>query len=79
MIGNCEEAYEKHKDRLEVFSECDMLLGERKPPSPYYILNALGEGVFVRTNSRKKAQEVVDDLYGKGFYIIRKAIKASVS
>ena len=40
-------------------------------PSCFYIVDALGQYVFAKTKSRKIAQEVVDEEYGKGFYKVR--------
>lgn len=50
-----------------------------KPPCTYYVINAMDEGVFFRTNSRKTAREWADTLYGKDFYSISKSMRASVS
>jgi hypothetical protein len=40
-------------------------------PSCFYIRNALDEYVFIKTKSRKIAQETIDEEYGKGFYKVR--------
>lgn len=40
------------------------------PPSKFYILDAMGI-VFVKAINREKAQDIVDEEYGKGKYVIR--------
>lgn len=54
----------KDEDRL-VVSDIDT------PVSRFYIINALGEYLFIRCRSRKKAQEIIDKEYGKSFYTVR--------
>lgn len=39
-------------------------------PSKFYIIDAIGI-LFVKCSARGKAQEVVDEIYGKGKYTIR--------
>lgn len=43
---------------------------EFKPPSSFFIKNALGEYVYFHTRSRDVAQEECDKIYGKGHYRI---------
>lgn len=40
------------------------------PPATWFIKNALGTYVFIHTSSRAKAQEWVDEEYGKGRYTV---------
>ena len=49
-----------------------------KPPSRFYIVNAMGEGVYFKTHSRSKAREKADELYGAGKYSLRVEIKAAI-
>lgn len=42
-----------------------------KDPSNYYIVNAFGNRVYIKTTDRAKAQEKADEMYGKGFYNVR--------
>lgn len=42
-----------------------------KPPSRYYIVDAFGHLVFVKVRERSKAQQIIDEVYGRGFYKIR--------
>lgn len=44
---------------------------EGKYPSRYYIIDALGRYVFIKTNKKITAQEYVDDFYGHGKYSVR--------
>ena len=41
------------------------------PKGSFYILNALGQVVWLKTRSRVKAQEAVDEEYGKGKYTVK--------
>lgn len=45
------------------FSEWDFI-----PPGSYYIRNALGDFLFLKTSDRNLAQKHVDFVYGKGKY-----------
>lgn len=42
-----------------------------KDPSNYYIVNAFGNRVYIKTTDRAKAQEKADEIYGKNFYSVR--------
>ncbi len=59
-------------------SEEERMDDDFKPPSRFYIVNAMGEGVYFKTHTRSKAQEKSDDIYGKGKYTIRVEIHAAV-
>lgn len=39
-----------------------------KPPCTYYIKDALDDFVFIKTRSRKVAQELINNEYGAGKY-----------
>jgi hypothetical protein len=54
------------KEILVVWNDSD-----NRPPSCWYIVNCLGEKVYIRKRSRKDAQAVVDKEYGKGKYIVK--------
>jgi len=41
-----------------------------KPPCTFYIKDAMGDFVFVKTRNRKVAQELVNDEYGHGKYTV---------
>jgi hypothetical protein len=49
-----------------------------KPPSRFYIINAIGDAVYFKTNSRMRAQEEADKQYGRGKYSVRIEIRAGV-
>lgn len=50
------------------------------PPATFYILNAMGEYVFVHTASRAVAQEYIDSIYSKGRYkIVASKLQKTVS
>jgi len=40
-------------------------------PSRYYIVNAFGDYIFIKVRGRDKAQSIIDEVYGKGFYKVR--------
>lgn len=65
--------------KITVVPEEDRFKDETKHPSKYFVVNAFGDGVYFHTRSRLQAQEWADTLFGKGFYTVRAAIKASVS
>lgn len=48
-------------------------------PSNYYIRNALDQYVFIKTKSRERAQQAVDQEYGKGKYTVRSCDLAAKS
>lgn len=43
------------------------------PPSTFYVMDSLQNYTFIHTSQRAVAQEVVDEIYGKGRYTIRAA------
>lgn len=66
----------KHEKNVVVVSEETRLTDEFKPPTKYFIINAFGEAVHFKTRDRSKAQQWADEIYGKGHYVVREAIKA---
>lgn len=56
------------KTKITVVSFNDFMDDEFHKPSNYYIKNALGEYIFIHSRSREVAQEMCDDMYGKGQY-----------
>jgi len=65
---NIRREVQRMHERFIVKTQDDDL---EKPPSRYYIVDAFGHLVFVKVRSRGKAQEIIDEVYGKGFYKIR--------
>lgn len=49
--------------KYEQFTEWDFV-----PPGSYYIRDAIGNYIFLKTSNRKLAQEYIDTEYGKGKY-----------
>lgn len=50
---------------FEQFSAWDFI-----PPGTFYIRNALGDYLFLKTSNRKAAQDHVNEVYGKGRYTV---------
>ena len=49
----------------EGFGEWDFI-----PPGSFYIRNAMGNYLFLKTSDRAAAQSYVNELYGKGKYTV---------
>ena len=47
-----------------------------KAPTKFYIIDAFNDAIFIRTRDRLKAQEIVDSIYGKGFFTIKQVVVA---
>lgn len=61
----------KEIEAIIIDSYVDMDDPEFKAPSNYYIINSLGDRVFILTRSRAKAEQWITDNYGKGFFKLR--------
>jgi uncharacterized protein (DUF427 family) len=69
----------KAKEMETFYIPCeDHNMDDFKPPSRFYIINALGDAVYFKTNSRVRAQEEADKQYSKGKYAVRIEIRAGV-
>lgn len=44
-----------------------------QPPATFYVMDSLQNYTFIHTSQRAVAQEVVDEIYGKGRYTIKAA------
>ena len=77
---NCEERGidGKWKDKLIIFDQETILLDTFKDPKKFYIINAWNDHVYFKTIKRSKAQEMADEIYGKGFYTVKTVVKAQV-
>lgn len=53
---------------FEEFTAIDFL-----PPGTFYVRDALGNYVFLKTSDRLKAQKQIDTTYGKGKYTVMAA------
>jgi len=65
--------------RIVIHAEADVWKDNFKPPCQYYYIDSFGNHVYIRTRDRSKAQEVADEINGKGFFTVRHVIKATVS
>lgn len=61
----------KEIETITIDSYVDMDDPEFKAPSNYYIINSLGDRVFILTRSRAKATQYITDNYGKDFFKLR--------
>ena len=59
------------KIKTEEYGREDYLLASFKDPSNYYIVNAFGNRVYIKTTDRATAIAKADEIYGKGFYNVR--------
>lgn len=66
-----EKSIDKVKTTLVSYEEFTNY--EFKPPATFYIMDSLQNYIFVHTSQRSVAQEVVDEMYGKGRYTVRAA------
>lgn len=48
-------------------------------PATFFIVNALGQYIFIHTRDRAKAQSYIDSEYGKGKYTVKTAKMAQKS
>jgi hypothetical protein len=59
------------KIKTEEYGYEDYTLSSFKDPSNYYIFNASGNRLYIKTTDRATAQSKADEMYGKGFYTVR--------
>lgn len=52
----------------------EVISSDFKPPAPFYIVNACGDHVYIKSGDRPTARAKADEMYGKDFYSIRVAI-----
>lgn len=53
---------------FDEFTDIDFI-----PPSSFYCTDALQNYTFIHCQKRDKAQQIVDEIYGKGKYLIKAA------
>ena len=76
--GLLDVAFPECKGKLAYVWEDEVLNEELyKPPARFYVATADGGRMYFKTNSRAKAQELADAVFG-GKYTIRVEIKAQV-
>lgn len=68
----------KWADTIKIYPEEVTDLESFKDPHKFYIINAFGHRVYIKSSKRNIAQQVADEIYGKGFYKIRSCVRASV-
>ena len=72
-------AFPECKGKLLYVWEDEVLNEELyKPKSQFFIADALGGHLFFRTNSRAKAQQLCDKVYGENKYTVKVVVRASV-
>lgn len=49
---------------------------DTKFPTKYYIIDAFGNGVFFRTRDRAVAQQICNEIYGEGKFLVKQVLKA---
>lgn len=69
---------DKMMKQISVVQESERFEDDFKDPTAYFIVNGLGDAVYFKTRSRAKAQTLADEMYGKGFYTVKKSMKAAV-
>ena len=52
----------------------EVISSDFKPPAPFYVVNACGDHVYIKSSDRASARAKADEMYGKNFYSIRVAI-----
>ena len=76
--GMLDVAFPECKGKLAYVWEDEVLNEDNfKPPTRFYVATADGGRMYFKTNSRAKAQELADAVFG-GKYIVRVEIKAQV-
>lgn len=65
--------------KITVLKYEDVTAFEFEAPATFYIVNALGDYIFIHTRDRAKAQSYVDGEYGKGKYPVKTAKMAQKS
>ena len=77
-FGSLDVAFPECKGKLLYVWEDEVLDEDNyKPPARFYVVTADGGRMYFKTNSRARAQELADAVFG-GKYTIRVEIKAQV-
>lgn len=71
LITEEKELSSKEIETIIIDSYVDMDDPEFNAPSNYYIINSLGDRVFIISRSRAKAEQWITDNYGGGFFKLR--------
>jgi hypothetical protein len=57
--------------KITVLSMSDTTQDDFRAPSKYYIVNSLGDYVFIHARERAVAEQWITENYGKGFFKLR--------
>lgn len=76
VIFKDDKVFKKIEKKMVFVPEDDRYDDDFKHPTQYYIVAADGTGIYFKTRCRGQAQTWADDLFGRNFYQVRKAIKA---
>lgn len=57
--------------KTTVVDMSELATDDFKAPSKFYIINALGECVYIHVRTRVEAEKWLTENYGKGFYSVR--------
>lgn len=49
---------------------------ETRFPTKYYIIDAMGNGIFFRTKDRAVAQALSNEIYGDNKFVVKMVLKA---
>lgn len=61
------------------FDEYHAAKEEKRLLPKFFVVNALGQYVFIKTKDRAKAQSFIDEEYGKGKYKVRSYVQDGVA
>ena len=57
--------------KITIVDMSELAEDDFKAPSKFYIINAMGECVYIHVRTRTEAEEYITKEYGKGFYKLR--------
>ena len=63
----------KTEQKITVMTYEEVSVFGFEAPATFFIVNALGQYIFIHTRDRAKAQKYVDSEYGKGKYTVKTA------
>ena len=69
----------KTEQKITVMTYEEVSVFGFEAPATFFIVNALGQYIFIHTRDRAKAQKYVDSEYGKGKYTVKTAKMAQKS
>ena len=69
----------KTEQKITVMTYEEVSVFGFEAPATFFIVNALGQYIFIHTRDRAKAQSYIDSEYGKGKYTVKTAKMAQKS